>query len=116
MYATLKEGLRWISMYRSGVLTRAKLQILLRENLDLLSLCVEELHVPVLDPYDGMLDILDWVLRRKVIYGALKQTIDAHGPITGTWIGSAAKRITGMMRKRILTFRKIEQRRRKGKS
>lgn len=30
----------------------------------------------------------------KAIAGALRSTIDAHGPITEEWVGSAAKRIT----------------------
>lgn len=29
----------------------------------------------------------------KMISGALKNTVDAHGPITREWIGSAAKRV-----------------------
>lgn len=35
----------------------------------------------------------DW---ESAIAGALKQAIDAHGPITKEWIGSAAKRIVGL--------------------
>ena len=34
----------------------------------------------------------------KVIHGALKSTIDAHGPIDGYWIGSAGKRIIGALK------------------
>lgn len=30
----------------------------------------------------------------RVVVGALKDTINMHGPITPEWIGSAAKRIT----------------------
>lgn len=33
----------------------------------------------------------------KLISGALKSTIDAHGPITLNSIGSAAKRIVGLI-------------------
>lgn len=32
---------------------------------------------------------------RNLIKGALKSTIDAHGPITPEWIGSAEKRVFG---------------------
>ena len=37
--------------------------------------------------------------QHKRIVGALKSTIIAHGPITLEWIGSAAKRIEGALRK-----------------
>jgi hypothetical protein len=36
-------------------------------------------------------------LETKRISGALKQTINAHGPITGQFIGSATKRIHGAL-------------------
>ena len=32
----------------------------------------------------------------KIVAGALRCTIDAHGPITKEWIGSASKRIVKM--------------------
>jgi len=35
--------------------------------------------------------------QRKLINGALKQTINAHGPITKKHIGSATKRILGAL-------------------
>ena len=35
---------------------------------------------------------------KREISGALKATIAAHGPITEEWVGSAAKRIAGMLR------------------
>lgn len=34
----------------------------------------------------------------KIIAGALKSTINVHGPITPEWIGSASKRIYGQLR------------------
>lgn len=34
----------------------------------------------------------------REIGGALKSTIDAHGPITEQWVGSAAKRIAAAPR------------------
>lgn len=37
--------------------------------------------------------------QRKLINGALKQTINAHGPITEKRIGSATKRILGALRR-----------------
>jgi hypothetical protein len=34
----------------------------------------------------------------KVVNGALKSCISAHGPITAFWIGSAGKRIMGALK------------------
>ncbi|MHA2135723.1 MAG: hypothetical protein ACW99J_17850 [Candidatus Thorarchaeota archaeon] len=34
----------------------------------------------------------------KVINGALKSCISAHGPITAYWIGSAGKRLMGALK------------------
>jgi hypothetical protein len=34
----------------------------------------------------------------RAITGALRDTINAHGPITAEWIGSAVKRIAGNLR------------------
>ena len=34
----------------------------------------------------------------KVVNGALKSCIKAHGPITSYWIGSAGKRILGALK------------------
>lgn len=36
----------------------------------------------------------------KQIAGVLRSTIDAHGPITRVWIGSAAKRIISLLKAR----------------
>lgn len=36
----------------------------------------------------------------KQIAGALRSTIDAHGPITREWIGSATKRIISLLKER----------------
>lgn len=37
----------------------------------------------------------NWLERQ--VAGALRSTIDAHGPITPQWIGSAAKRVTAQI-------------------
>jgi hypothetical protein len=34
----------------------------------------------------------------KVVNGALKSCIKAHGPVTSFWIGSAGKRILGALK------------------
>lgn len=34
----------------------------------------------------------------KVVNGALKSCISAHGPITSAWIGSAGKRVLGALK------------------
>ena len=34
----------------------------------------------------------------RAIAGALRLTIDAHGPITREWIGSASKRVIGAIK------------------
>lgn len=36
--------------------------------------------------------------RQKRVAGALRDTINQHGPITSEWIGSATKRILGLLR------------------
>lgn len=110
IYAQAKELLRAISMYRAGVLSRGELLADLRESSDFICYGLEELKAPGLRPADGLGDVLDWLTKRRVIHGALKQTIDAHGPITGAWIGSAAKRIRGSIRKRLLDYRKVTRR------
>lgn len=54
-----------------------------------------------IDEYEkNNLETIKKLKRKKVVYlrkihGALKQTIDAHGPITINFIGSAGKRIYG---------------------
>lgn len=99
--------LRAISMYRAGVLSRRQLMIDLREHSEFITYGVGELRAPALRPADGVGDVLDWLFKRRVIHGALKQCIDAHGPITGMWIGSASKRIRGVVRKRLGDYRKV---------
>jgi hypothetical protein len=47
--------------------------------------------------------------RRKLINGALKQTINAHGPITKERIGSATKRILGALKRIKLTKDNINE-------
>lgn len=106
VYGEAKNLLRAISMAKAGVLSLEQLLIDLREHSELIGYAVDELHAPALRPADGLGDVLDWLTKRRVIHGALKQCIDAHGPITGLWIGSAAKRIRGIMRKRLLDYRK----------
>jgi hypothetical protein len=34
----------------------------------------------------------------KLLAGAMKSCIDAHGPITRDWTGSAAKRMIGLLK------------------
>ena len=57
----------------------------------------------VFDLYEkDNLDTIDKLKRDKIyetkrISGALKQTINAHGPITAQYIGSATKRIYGSL-------------------
>lgn len=42
-----------------------------------------------------MIDDILSLDKSKAISGALKSQIDAHGPITKEWVGSATKRIIG---------------------
>lgn len=109
-YSEAKEILRAISMNRSSVLSKDELKKKLREHVEFLNYCLDELDAPVMRPYDNVGDILEWVFKRRVLYGALKQTIDAHGPITHLWIGSAVKRIKGKIQSRILVYRKVNER------
>lgn len=107
VYSQAKEILRAISMFRAGVLPQDRLLAELREYSEFIQLGLEELHAPALRPSDGAGDLVQWLFQRRVIHGALKQTIDAHGPITGMWIGSASKRIRGMVLRRLLDYRKV---------
>lgn len=43
--------------------------------------------------------------KRRAIEGALKSTIDAHGPISGRFINSAVKRILGALRTEIYNYK-----------
>lgn len=115
IYSEAKEILRVISMYRAGVLSVKQLLSDLREYSEFIQYGVDELGAPALRPSDGFRDQLQWLFKRRVIHGALKQTIDAHGPITGLWIGSASKRIRGIIFRRLLDHRKVTDPRRKRK-
>lgn len=42
---------------------------------------------------------LDWI--QKAVVGSLRCAIEAHGPITRGWIGSAAKRVTHALWQRL---------------
>jgi len=107
IYSEAKEILRAISMFRAGVIPLEQLLADLREYSEFIRYGVDELKAPALRPADGAGDMLTWLFKRRVIHGALKQTIDAHGPINGTWIGSASKRIRGIILKRLLDYRKV---------
>lgn len=107
IYAEAKALLRVISMYRSEVKTTAELLPELREHTGFIQLALEELKAPGLRPADGAGAILRWAVKRRVIHGALRQTINAHGPITTAWIGSAAKRIQGILFKRMTDYRRV---------
>ena len=107
IYSEAKQILRAVSMHRAGVLSETELLSDLREHSEFIRYAVDEIHAPALRPADGIGDVIQWLFRRRVIHGALKQTIDAHGPITGMWIGSASKRIQGCIRKRLLDYRKV---------
>lgn len=115
IYSEAKEILRAISMFRAGVLLPSELLSGLREYSEFISYGVDELGAPALRPADGVRDQLHWLFKRRVIHGALKQTIDAHGPINGLWIGSASKRIRGIVLRRLLDYRKVSDPRRRGK-
>lgn len=63
--------------------------------LDFLIAVFEEYQKDNLDTIDKLKR--DRQLETKRISGALKQTINAHGPITSQFIGSATKRIHGAL-------------------
>ena len=104
-YTQAKAVLRAVSMYRSGVRTREQLLDDLREYSEFIRYAVDEMGAPALRPADGVKDQLDWLFRRRVIQGALSQCIHAHGPITSNWTGSAAKRIRGLILRRLRDYR-----------
>lgn len=115
LYAEAKDILRTISMYRAGILSRDRLLADLREYSEFIAYGVDELKAPALRPADGVGDLLDWLFKRRVIHGALKQCINAHGPIDSSWIGSASKRLRGIVRKRLGDYRKVAHRPRQKK-
>jgi hypothetical protein len=106
LYWETKELLRLLSKYQAGVIqsdgfttgiqNRAIAIWALTQELD----CVE----PV--PSDGMGQLVNYILDEKVIRGALKQAIDAHGSITAQWIPSAAKRLRAQFKQRANLWRK----------
>ena len=63
--------------------------------LDLLMLAFDEYQKNNLDTIEKLKR--ERHLETKRISGALKQTINAHGPITSQFIGSATKRIHGAL-------------------
>lgn len=88
-----------ISRFKSR---KKKLQEGLEEVFSKQPLDIDEV-IELVDVYEqDNLDTIDKCKRDKrlelvKINGALKQTIDAHGPITKVLIGSAAKRIYGSL-------------------
>mgnify|MGYP001569726791 CR=1 FL=1 len=56
-------------------------------------------------------EIFHWLLSnrsavKKMIVGAIKDTINSHGPITKEWTGSAAKRVIAHFLGLVKTLRK----------
>jgi len=81
---------------------RGKLELGLDEELSYETPNVENILTLVDDYEKNNLDTIsklkrDKSLELKRINGALKQSIDAHGPITKVLIGSASKRIHGAL-------------------
>tara|TARA_R110000868_G_scaffold76573_2_gene220104 strand:- start:32699 stop:33064 length:366 start_codon:yes stop_codon:yes gene_type:complete len=81
---------------------KGKLELGLEEELSNKIPKLENILILVDDYEKDNLDTIDKLkrgksLELKKINGALKQTIDAHGPITKVLIGSASKRIFGSL-------------------
>jgi len=89
-------------MFDKSNTRKGRLEIGLEKEISNDTLNVENI-IELVDAYEqDNLDTIDKCKRGKrlelnKINGALKQTIDAHGPITKVLIGSASKRIFGSL-------------------
>jgi len=58
---------------------------------------------------EELIDLNDRKKFEKRIADALRQTIEAHGPITKEWIGSASKRVVAAVKEHNRAVRKKDQ-------
>lgn len=93
LYWEAKELLRSLSKYQAGVISKVLFDADLSNRAIAIWALTQELEGSEPVPSDGLGKLVNYVLDEKVIRGAIKQAIDAHGPITTQWIPSASKRL-----------------------